>query len=110
MGQKRIAVVGLGYVGLPLARLAAKKGYQVYGIDNNKNKLEKVKKSIDPITNQTLKEKIIITEPAKAISLSDIIIVCVPTPVNEKCMPDFRPLISAVKLISENLKKGHLIV
>ena len=39
MGQKRIAVVGLGYVGLPLARLAAKKGYQVYVIYNNKNNL-----------------------------------------------------------------------
>ncbi len=110
MAIKKICIVGLGYVGLPLACLAARKGCEVYGIDSDKDKLEKIAKGINPMTKEPLKEKINITEQNKAVSMSNIIIVCVPTPVDKDHMPDFRPLTSAAETISKNLRKGHLIV
>lgn len=110
-----VCIIGLGYVGLPLAVQSALKGYTVYGVDNDEEKIEKINSGKSPIKEEFLdinlpKVNIEAGTDASVISKSDIVIVCVPTPVNEKKCPDFGPLEAAVNLIAENPKKGQLII
>lgn len=110
-----VCIIGLGYVGLPLAVQSALKGYTVYGVDNDEKKIEKINAGKSPIEEEFLdvnlpKVKIEATTDASVIKKSDIVIVCVPTPVNEKKCPDFAPLEGAVNLITENPKKGQLVI
>mgnify|MGYP001563776941 CR=1 FL=1 len=112
---KIITVIGLGYVGLPLALLASKRGYNVFGIDLNKEKIDLINKRISPIKDrkisQQLKElKITATSDFSCVKNASIIIICVPTPVYENHMPDLRPIEGACKSIVPFLKKGHLVV
>ncbi|MEM4346985.1 MAG: nucleotide sugar dehydrogenase [Candidatus Altiarchaeota archaeon] len=115
--SKSIAIIGLGYVGLPLACLCAKKGYDVIGIDKNPEIVKKVNEGISHIKDKKLerevkksKGKIFATRDFSKIKNVDIIIVCVPTPVNKKHKPDLEPLKSAAREISKFLKKGHLVI
>lgn len=113
MGEKRAAVIGLGYVGLPLALLAAKKGYEVYGIDNDKAKTELISRGINPATKQSLEAKIIAAESESCnelITKADFSIICVPTPVDEKYIPDLTAVKSVSQLVSNNLRKGHTVI
>lgn len=110
-----IAVIGLGYVGLPLALLCRKRKYNVIGIVKNLQKAELINKSISPIKDsilqkQILKYPIYATRDFKKISNVDIIIICVPTPVFKDYTPDYRPLISASKEIGKILRKKQLII
>ncbi|KDE62460.1 GDP-mannose dehydrogenase [Fusobacterium necrophorum BFTR-1] len=111
----KICIVGLGYVGLPLAIAFAEKNFKVVGFDLNKEKIEKYLNGIDP-TNEVGNEKIKtiknleFTFNEKKISEADFIIVAVPTPVLENKSPDFRPLIGASTIIGKNLKKGSIVV
>src|SRR3989339_726602 len=114
--KKTVAVIGLGYVGLPLAILTAKKGYAVYGFDLDKKKIEKIRKNISPFKEEFIEErkqflsKINASTDPAILKKADIVIVCVPTPVDEKFFPIFEPLISATELIISNRKPGQLIV
>ena len=111
----KVCVVGLGYVGLPLAVAFAEKGFNVIGFDLNQEKINKYLQGIDP-TNEVGNEKIRniknleFTFDEKKISEANFIIVAVPTPVLENKSPDFRPLIGASTIIGRNMKKGSIVV
>jgi nucleotide sugar dehydrogenase len=113
--KQSVCVIGLGYVGLPLAVQAALRGYEVYGLDNDKEKIKKINSGKSPIQEEFLdinlpKVKIHVTTDAKIIKKCDISIVCVPTPVDEKKLPDLSPIRNAVESIIKNFKKGQLVI
>lgn len=113
--QKTVAVVGLGYVGLPLAVRASERGYQVIGYDTNTEKIALLKAGKSPIEDKFLEENISrfrfdATSDSKKLALADIILICVPTPVDESFYPDLEPVISASELIAAHAKKGALVV
>ena len=118
MQKEIITVIGVGYVGLPLACLLATKKYKVYGLDTNKTLVDKINKGIPPINDslvvkslaKIVPEYLRATQDAKVIGKSDIVIVSVPTPVDKSYQPDFEPIIKATETIAKNLKKGQLIV
>jgi len=111
---KSIAVVGLGYVGLPIALLASKKGFKVFGIDNDSKKLKSLsneKSYLGDVTDEEIKKtKVIFANNASKISLVDAVIICVPTPVSPEKVPDLSPVIGAVSAVAPHLKKGTLVV
>ncbi len=113
--SKSIAVVGLGYVGLPLAILAAKKGYDVVGIVKNPQKAELINKRISPIKDEKLQSNLertnlLATTNFDVIRDASIIIICVPTPVFDNHMPDLEPVISSSTNIAKNLQAGQTII
>ena len=98
--MRSVCVIGLGYVGLPLALLSAEKGYIVYGLENNLAKAESLQKQYTQIHINQL----------DALD-ADVLIIAVPTPVDEKKLPDLRPVGIACEQIAEHLTgKGQLIV
>ncbi len=111
-----MTVIGLGYVGLPLAALCAEKGYRTYGITLEAKKVSMVNKGVSPIANDAelavsvAKKHIVATRNAKVIRQSDIVLMCVPTPVDKLYNPDLSPVRSAALKISLNLRKGQLII
>jgi UDP-N-acetyl-D-glucosamine dehydrogenase len=114
----KIAVVGQGYVGLPLAIAAANAGFNVVGIDNNKEKVANLNKSIsdiEDIDSNNLK-KIIINKKYSAtnnfINLANakIILICVPTPLGANDKPDLTYLIEATTEVAKNISKGTLVI
>lgn len=112
--MKIVAVVGLGYVGLPLAVEFGKK-FRTIGFDLSERKVESYRRCIDPtgeipcaqLKSSTLLE---VTTDAAQISPADFIIVAVPTPVDNAQRPDFSPLISACKSVGPQIKKGAIII
>lgn len=111
--EEKIAVVGLGYVGLPLAIELAKK-YDVIGFDINREKLDIYKSGVD-VTDEVGDEAIQQTtmtfsnDPA-SLQGSKFIIVSVPTPINTDKTPNLTPIIKASEMIGENLSKGSIVV
>ena len=112
-GKEKIAVVGLGYVGLPLATLMARK-YNVLGFDINSTRISELKKNVDrtrEVDAETLKvSNIRFTNIAKEISNCRLIIVTVPTPIDRHRTPDLRPVEGASELIGQHLGKGAVVV
>jgi len=113
--MSRVSIVGLGYVGLPLALLSTKKGHEVTGIDLDEAKVKKISQKKDPLCDEYVKKNIKNTKLKVAanfdsISSSDIIIVCVPTPVKHDYQPDLGPLKGAVAAVAKNIKKGSLLI
>lgn len=112
--EDTLSVVGLGYVGMPLAVAFAKKGLIVTGFDLNENKINQYKKGIDPtleVGNEAIKNSNIeFTIDEKALKKSKFIIVAVPTPINTDHTPDLSPIIGASKIIGRNLSKGSIVV
>ena len=108
-----VAVVGLGYVGLPLAVEFGKKGKTI-GYDPSESKIESYKHFIDPtgeVSTENLKAAknlTVTTDPAE-MSLADHIIVSVPTPVDIAHNPDFTSLIKASKTIGKHMKRGAIV-
>ncbi|MFZ5982223.1 MAG: nucleotide sugar dehydrogenase [Patescibacteria group bacterium] len=110
-----VCVVGLGYVGLPLAMRSIERGYDVIGFDLDEKKNKLIREGKNPIEEEFLngyfKEfKLRATSDAKEIKKADIVLVCVPTPVDEKFFPDLRPVRGAMEMVAKNLKKGALVV
>lgn len=113
--SKTVAVIGLGYVGLPLAVRSREKGYNVIGYDTNEEKIALLNKGQSPIEDAFLKENLArfqfdATSDATKLNQADILLICVPTPVDESFYPDLEPVISASKLIAAHAKKGALVV
>ncbi len=113
--QKTVAVVGLGYVGLPLAVRSSERGYRVIGYDTNEEKIALLNQGKSPIEDTFLRENIgrfpfEATSDGKKLKEADIILICVPTPVDESFYPDLTPVISASKLIATHAKRGALVV
>ena len=112
--KENLALVGLGYVGLPIAVAFAKKGINVIGFDTNKEKIELYKNGIDP-TNEVGDEEMINTTvyfSSSEAQLKDakFIIVAVPTPVNADHTPDLTPVEKASEIIGRNLVRGAIVV
>jgi UDP-N-acetyl-D-glucosamine dehydrogenase len=117
--DRKVAVIGLGYVGLPLAALCAKKGYQVVGLDANEQivaSLEEGKCHIrDEETERLLADAIAsnnfqATSNSETIADCSIYLICVPTPVDANNEPDLGPLESACRVVAPYLKQGDLVV
>ena len=109
-----VAVVGLGYVGLPLAVEFGKKSRTV-GFDLSANKIASYKKHIDPtgeVSGEDLKSASFLELSSDPVVLkeADFIIVAVPTPVDDAHQPDFRPLIGSSESVGKNLKRGATVV
>lgn len=113
-----ICIIGLGYVGLPLTLLFLEKGFKVFGIDNNHSRIRKLKKGIPYITdinyNRLLyfikRSQFVPSTDETLIRKSDIIIICVPTPLRKVKLPDIRYVIKAAQSIKKFLHKGQLII
>jgi nucleotide sugar dehydrogenase len=115
MNEKTVCVVGLGYVGLPLAVRSKERGYRVFGFDTNEEKITLINNGKSPIMEEFLDERIGKWHPEassdpKIIKEADIVLICVPTPVDEMHNPDYEPVIQAAELVASNLKKGALVI
>lgn len=114
--KNNICIIGLGYVGLPLC-LAFSKRNKVIGYDIDSERVNTLKKSID-INNdlelferKLLKSKnIVFTDNPNELINANIFIITVPTPIDKKKNPDFKPLISATKTVSKYIKKGDVVI
>lgn len=111
--QRRIAVIGLGYVGLPVAVAFGRKE-SVIGFDINKQRIAALQKGHDAtgeVTSQELSEtKILYTDSIDELRQADLFIVAVPTPVDEARIPDLTPMIKASITVGKALKKGDIVV
>lgn len=110
-----VAVVGLGYVGLPLALLADRKGHRVVGIDISEKKVASIKGGVSPFFDEQIQKHLdakplAVDTDFSRIRESEIIIVCVPTPVHEDHLPDLGPLAGACEAIAPHLQMGALVV
>ena len=109
-----ICVIGLGYVGLPLALALSKKWDPVYGFDVSETRIDSLKKNCDEseeVTSEQLNDsKLILTSDPSILKESDFIIVAVPTPIDDAKKPNLKPLLDACKTIAKNLKKDSIIV
>lgn len=113
-GKENLALIGLGYVGMPIAHAFAKKGINVIGFDLNKEKIELYKSGIDPtneVGNEEIqKTRIQFTSDEKDLQKAKFLIVAVPTPVNNDHTPDLTPVIGASEIVGRNLVPGAIIV
>lgn len=113
-GKENLALIGLGYVGMPIAVAFAKKGLHVIGYDLNKEKIELYRAGKDPtkevgdeaIRNSTVE----FTSDETDLQKAKFHIVAVPTPVNTDHTPDLTPVTSASEIIGRNLTKGSIVV
>lgn len=115
MKQEKVAIIGLGYVGLPLLITICEKNYNVIGIDIDKEKIEIIKSGRSPFNDQNISNKLKLTHPTlsscfDSIIDRDIIIICVPTPINKMSTPDYSYIMAACGSISKYLRKNQLIV
>lgn len=112
--KEKLALVGLGYVGMPIAVAFAKKGLNVIGFDLNKAKIELYKSGVDPtkeVGDDVIKKTTVqFTFDEKDLQKAKFIIVAVPTPVNIDHTPDLTPVISASEIVGRNLTKGAIVV
>lgn len=112
--EESLALVGLGYVGMPIAHAFAKKGVNVIGFDLNKEKIELYKSGIDPTKevgdDEIRNTKIQFTADENELKRAKFIIVAVPTPVNTDHTPDLTPVIGASEIVGRNLTSGSYVV
>ena len=109
-----VAVIGLGYVGLPLAVEFGKK-HKTIGFDLSEAKIAAYRKHVDPtgeVSTEDLKaaRQLTVTSDPSALKEADYVIVAVPTPIDDAHQPDFRPLVGASESVGKNLKPGAIIV
>ena len=113
--QNKIAIIGLGYVGLPLAHAFAEK-YEVVGFDINQTRIDELNSGYDrtlELSNEQLaevKKNISFSMKLEDIESCNIFIVTVPTPIDESNRPDLTPLIKCSQSIGNVLKKGDIVI
>jgi UDP-N-acetyl-D-glucosamine dehydrogenase len=113
-----VTVIGQGYVGLPLAMNASGSGYIVFGLDLDEIKVGKLlagKSQIEDVPDSLISERIksglyFPTVDERVIKQSDVVVLCVPTPVHENGTPDLSALISAATTAGRHLKSGSLVL
>ena len=112
--EENLALVGLGYVGMPIAVAFANKGLNVIGFDLNKAKIDLYKSGVDPtkeVGDEAIKNcSVEFTCDETRLKAAQFIIVAVPTPVNTDHTPDLTPVIGASTIIGRNLSKGAIVV
>jgi UDP-N-acetyl-D-galactosamine dehydrogenase len=112
--QERIAVIGLGYVGLPVALAFARKFPGTVGFDVNKEKVEELRRGFD--RNQEVSEKelkgseLVITSDIADLKSITFFVVAVPTPVDHNNVPDLTPVVKASETVAKGLSKGAVVV
>jgi UDP-N-acetyl-D-glucosamine dehydrogenase len=116
--KAKIGIIGLGYVGLPIAIEIAAKGFKVIGIDIDDERVRKINRGvsfISDVESAVLKKYVnngtirATAEPAQ-LRLCDVILICVPTPVNANKEPDLSPVIESTRWIKHHLRRGQLII
>ena len=112
--EEKLSLVGLGYVGMPIAVAFAKKCINVIGYDLNKEKIDLYKSGVDPtreVGNEVIKNTTVeFTADEKKLREAKFHIVAVPTPVNTDHTPDLTPVIGASEILGRNLTKGSIVV
>ena len=112
--EEKLSLVGLGYVGMPIAVAFAAKGVDVIGYDLNKEKIELYRSGVDPtkeVGDDVIKMTTVhFTSDEKELRQAKFHIVAVPTPVNLDHTPDLAPVIGASKTVGRNLVKGSIVV
>ena len=116
--KAKIGIVGLGYVGLPLAIAFARKGFKVWGIDVDKDRVTRLKKGqsylldLKPSEITTLQKdgSFIVTSDISHIKKLDAFIICVPTPLLKTKEPDVSFIVSATEMIKKHVKNGQIVV
>ena len=113
-----IGIIGLGYVGLPLAKEFLNSGFSVLGFDIDEEKVKKINQGInylahingDVIKDFVNKGKLEATSDFKRLKEADVIIICLPTPLGDHQEPDLSYVLNTTRTISQNLRKGHIII
>lgn len=112
--KEKLSVIGLGYVGMPIAVAFASKGIDTIGYDLNKAKIDLYKSGIDPtkeVGDDIIKKTaVLFTADETYLKEAKFHIVAVPTPVNQDHTPDLTPVIGASQILGRNLVKGAIIV
>lgn len=112
--QERIAVIGLGYVGLPVALAFARKYPGAIGFDVNKEKIEELRRGFDrnqEVPESELKESTLkITSDVNELKSATFFVVAVPTPVDHNNVPDLTPVVKASETVGKGLTKGAIVV
>lgn len=116
--KAKVAIVGLGYVGLPLSMAFTRCDFNVTGIDIDKNRISALKRGrsyVEDVDSRELKKfisngKFKVSCNYSAIKKQDVIIICVPTPLSKTKEPDISCVISSIKSISKNMHKGQLVI
>ena len=112
-GESKLAVIGLGYVGLPIALDFARK-IKVVGFDINQERVDLMKNNVDPSNELETKDfegcDILFTANIDDLKDVEFFIVAVPTPIDDANLPDLSPLLGASKTVSQVLKKGDYVV
>jgi len=114
----RVAIIGLGYVGLPLAVNFAKVGYKVFGLDTDEDRVRTIQEKKSYITDVPSAEVARVVSNGRftastkfdVLRTVDAILICVPTPLKRKYTPDIKYILSAVRTIAKYLKKNTLVV
>ena len=112
--EEKLSLIGLGYVGMPIAVAFANKGIDVIGFDLNKAKIDLYKKGVDPtkeVGDEAIKNSSVhFTSDEKDLQKAKFHIVAVPTPVNTDHTPDLTPVVGASQIVGRNLTKGSYVV
>lgn len=112
--EEKLSLIGLGYVGMPIAVAFAGKGVEVIGFDLNKEKVELYKSGKDPtkeVGDEAIRNStVFFTSEEKDLKKAKFHIVAVPTPVNTDHTPDLTPVIGASEILGRNLTKGSIVV
>ena len=112
----KICIIGLGYVGLPLAARFSLKGFDVLGFDINQDRVTELKNSIDRNNDMEISDINNLLNDCKLSSNADdlsdrnIFIVTVPTPINDDKTPDLKPIISSSELVGKYISKGSIVI
>lgn len=113
-GEEALSLVGLGYVGMPIAVAFAKEGVNVIGFDLNAAKIDLYKSGVDPtheVGDETIKNTTVeFTANEEYLKRAKFHIVAVPTPVNQDHTPDLTPVIGASEILGRNLTRGSIVV
>jgi UDP-N-acetyl-D-galactosamine dehydrogenase len=114
MSQVKVGIVGLGYVGLPLALAIGRSFPHTVGFDVSTEKVNALLAGTDPLSDDFEQEirssTVTFTTDPRALAETDVVIVAVPTPIDVNRQPDLTPLIKASKTVGRNLKRGAVVV
>ncbi len=114
MNSKKIAIIGLGYVGLPLACAFAKK-YEVIGFDINETRISELSNNIDKtreVSSEYLENtsNLTFTSETSKLEKANVFIITVPTPIDDNNLPDLSPLVKASQMLSEIIKPDDIVI
>jgi len=116
--RARVGVVGLGYVGLPLARMCVNNGYRIVGFDRDTEKIETLRSGASPIhtfsddwvSREVERETFVPVNQPEALHDTDVLLICVPTPMTEDHNPDTSYISSATETVRDQLRPGQLVL